>query len=192
MRKQKAVIVVAALAAMLGVAGSAGSMPSLAQAATPAAQAERPRVFIASSVEGLPIAEAIAEDLQFSADVTIWDEAAFHLSEGTLAALVREAEESDFAIAVLTADDVTTSRGHSFPVARDNVIFELGLFMGHLGPERTFLVYSRDTPPTLPTDLAGITAATIDDRPNANLDAAVGPAVTEIKRAMQEVTAAEG
>lgn len=125
-------------------------------AATEEAQARpsRPRAFIGSSVEGLAAAEALEFDLQFFADVTLWDQGVFHLSQGTLAALQQAAAQSDFAILVLTADDVTTRRGQTYVTARDNVIFELGFFMGHLGPERTFIVYSRDNSPTLPSDLA--------------------------------------
>jgi steroid delta-isomerase-like uncharacterized protein len=152
----------------------------------------RPRVFIASSVEGLSIAEAIAVDLQYVADVTIWDEGVFHLSEGSLAALDAEADQADFAIAVLTADDMTTKRGRSYPVARDNVLFELGFFMGRLGTNRTFMVYSRDSSPTLPSDLQGITAATFADRADGNLEAALGPVSTQIREEMQVVIAAEG
>lgn len=181
---------------------------SAAQAATPAAatdatppaepsaaeeaqaRPERPRVFIGSSVEGLGVAEAIAFDLQFFADVTLWDQGVFHLSQGTLAALQEAADNSDFAILVLTADDVTTRRGQTYVTARDNVVFELGFFMGHLGPERTFIVYSRDDSPTLPSDLAGITVATFAERADGNMDAAVGSAAIQIRDAMRAVMAA--
>jgi predicted nucleotide-binding protein len=189
----KQTVVVAALFVLLGIVGSGGSQPARAQEATPVAgvapaiapvPALRPRVFIASSVEGLPIAEAIAVDMQYVADVTIWDQGVFHLSEGTLAALDAVANHSDFAIVVLTADDLTTKRGQTHSVPRDNVIFELGFFMGRLGIERTFMVYSRDHSPTLPSDLAGVTAATYAERADGNLGAAVGAAVTQIKEAM--------
>lgn len=181
----------AALAATPAPATEASPTP--APVATEAAQTrpERPRVFIGSSVEGLAVAEALEFDLQFFADVTLWDQGVFHLSQGTLAALQEAAETSDFAILVLTADDVTTRRGQTYLTARDNVIFELGFFMGHLGPERTFIVYSRDNSPTLPSDLAGITVATFADRADGNMDAAVGPAAIQLRNAMQAVMAAD-
>src|SRR5439155_16414494 len=66
---------------------------------------------------------------------------------------------------------------------RDNVLFELGLFMGALGRNRTFVVHSRTTPPMMPSDLAGITPATFEER--SNLEAALGPACTKIRRAIE-------
>jgi len=155
------------------------------------AQSVRPRVFIASSTEGLAIAEAIELDLQYFADVTIWDQGVFDLSACSLAALDEAADQSDFAIVVLTPDDVTTKRGQTYAVPRDNVIFELGFFMGRLGPERTYIVYSRTSSPALPSDIAGVTAATFAERPDGNLAAAVGPASTQIKNAMEVELAAE-
>jgi predicted nucleotide-binding protein len=193
-------VVATGLVLLTGMIESAGSLPTRAQEATPVAAVSptiapvsppRPRVFIASSVEGLPIAEAIALDLQFVADVTIWDQVVFALSEGTLPALDAVADQSDFAIVVLTADDMTTERGRTYPVPRDNVLFELGFFMGRLGVERTYKVYSRDNSPTLPSDLAGITPATFAERADGNLAAAIGPATTQITQAMQAVMAAE-
>jgi predicted nucleotide-binding protein len=139
----------------------------------------------------LPIAEAIALDLQYVADVTIWDQGVFRVSEATLPALDAVADQSDFAIVVLTADDLTSKRGQTYPVPRDNVLFELGFFMGRLGVERTYMVYSRSNPPTLPSDLAGITPATFAERADGNLTAAVGPAITQIRQAMQTVLEAE-
>jgi predicted nucleotide-binding protein len=134
---------------------------------------------------------AIARDLQFVADVTVWDQGVFSLSEGTLPALDAVADQSDFAVVVLTPDDVTTKRGQTYDVPRDNVLFELGFFMGRLGVERTYMVSSRVNSPTLPSDLDGITTATFAERADGNLDAAVGPASTQIKLAMQAVMDAE-
>jgi len=166
--------------------------PRLEQTApTPAPLAGRPRVFIGSSVEGLPIAEAVALDLQFFAEATIWSQGTFHLSQGTLVGLDQAADTTDFAVIVLSADDTTVRRGQSYPSARDNVIFELGFFMGRLGPTRTYMVYDRGNAPTLPSDLAGVTAATFAQHADGNLEASVGPAATELKEAMQAVIAGE-
>jgi len=196
----KQLVAATGLVVLIGMMASVGGLPTRAQEATPVAavsptiasvSSPRPRVFIASSVEGLPIAEAIALDLQFVADVTIWDQVVFPLSEGTLAALDAAADQSDFAIVVLTADDTTTKRGRTYPVPRDNVLFELGFFMGRLGVERTYMVYSRDNSPTLPSDLAGITPATFAERADGNLAAAIGPASTQIRQAIQTVLDSE-
>lgn len=181
----------------LSIGGSAASETAAdagtpAAAAAPPAQSARPRVFIASSVEGLPIAEALEVDLQFFADVTIWEQNVFHPSQGSLSAIEEAAGQADFAIAVLTPDDMTTKRGQTYAVPRDNVIFELGFFMGRLGIDRTFMVTSRNNPPTLPSDLQGVTTATYAERADGNLEAAVGPAAIQIREAMQAVIAAEG
>ena len=172
-------------------APAAATEPAATPQAEAAARPERPRVFIGSSVEGLPVAEAIQFDLQYFADVTLWDQGVFHLTEATLNSLTQAADQSDFAILILTADDVVTRRGKTIVTARDNVIFELGLFMGWLGPERVFIVYSRDDSPALPSDLAGVTAATFAERADGNMDAAVGPASIQLKRAMEAVMAAD-
>lgn len=182
----------AAAATPAAAAPPAAAEPAATSSAAASAQSDRPRVFIGSSVEGLPVAEAIEFDLQYFADVTLWDQGVFHPSAGTLAALAQEADEVDFAILVLTADDVTTRRGETYITARDNVIFELGFFMGWVGPNRTFIVYSRDKSPTLPSDLAGITVATFADRADGNMDAAVGPTSIQLKQAMEAVLVAEG
>ena len=139
-------------------------------------------MFIGSSVEGKLIADLIQEDLDYEVDSTVWHQGVFGLSGGTLETLVTTLDEYDFATLVLTADDLLEKRNISGKSPRDNVLFELGLFMGALGRHRTFIVHSRTNPPMLPTDLAGITTATYEERPK--LRAALGPACTKIKRAI--------
>lgn len=71
---------------------------------------------------------------------------------------------------------------------RDNVIFELGLFVGAIGRRRTFGVYDTDKPIKIPSDLAGVTMATFrGDRPDKNLDAAVSPACSKIMQAIEQL-----
>jgi predicted nucleotide-binding protein len=142
----------------------------------------KPRLFIGSSVEGLRVAEALQLNLEYSAEVTLWSQGVFGLSLGTLEGLVGDAESFDFAILVLTPDDVTTKRNQPGNTPRDNVLFELGLFMGALGRERTFIVHPRDVTMDLPSDLAGVTCATFErNRQDGNMQAAVGGPSTKVK-----------
>ena len=97
----------------------------------------RPRVFVGSSTEGLKIAQAMQVLLDTACQVETWAQGVFGLSQGTLESLVQALPRFDFAILILTADDLTVSRGLERAAARDNVLFELGLFMGSLGRERT-------------------------------------------------------
>jgi predicted nucleotide-binding protein len=120
----------------------------------------RPSVFVGSSSEGLKIASAIQILLDSSCEVELWTQGVFGLSQGTLESLLSAIYRFDFAIFVLTADDLTIVRNLGKNVARDNVIFELGIFMGSLGRDRTFMLYDRTNKPDLPSDLAGITATT--------------------------------
>ena len=120
----------------------------------------RPVMFIGSSKEGLPAAKALQVNLDDAADVVLWSQGIFGLSEGTLESLVERLDDFDFAILVLTPDDVAITRGEAAQLPRDNVLLELGLFMGRLGRERCFVVYDRTKPIKLPSDLAGVTPAT--------------------------------
>jgi predicted nucleotide-binding protein len=142
------------------------------------------RVFIGSSTEGLRIAELIQLGLHRDAECTVWSQGVFGLSRGNLENLVDAASKFEYAVLVLTPDDVTTKRGRSGNTARDNVLFELGLFMGALGRERTFMVHCSDQPLELPSDLAGVSRAAFKNRADGNLQAAIGPVCTILKQAM--------
>jgi Predicted nucleotide-binding protein containing TIR-like domain len=146
-----------------------------------------PSLFIASSVEGMPIAEAVQKGLNYAANAEIWNQATFDLSSVTIDALLKKCGAMDFAVFVLTPDDVKLKREKKTAAARDNVIFELGLFSGTLGRERCFLVHERNKetkPIELPSDLAGITPATFRRHDSGNLDASLGPVCSEIKNSI--------
>lgn len=146
----------------------------------------RPTVFIGSSREGLAVAEAIQLNLDHACDTTIWSQGVFGLGDGTLEALVTRKEDFDFAILVLTPDDLTLSRDEIQPSPRDNVMLELGIFLGAIGRKRTFAVYDRTAIVKLPSDLAGVTHATYQPHADGNLQATLGAATTLIKGSIQQ------
>jgi hypothetical protein len=145
----------------------------------------RKRLFIASSSEGLDVAYAIQTNLENYLEVTVWPQGAFTLSKTAIESLVEEAKRYDGAAFVFTPDDETVVRERRVPSVRDNVVFELGLFIGSIGRDVCFIVKPRSFSNTeFPTDLLGITSADYDDsRMDDNLVAAVGPCSFAIKRA---------
>ncbi|MFC1597513.1 TIR domain-containing protein [Planctomycetota bacterium] len=145
----------------------------------------RPYVFIGSSTEGLPVAEAIQANLEHVCECHIWSQGVFGLGEGPMESLIRNVGKFDFSILVLTPDDIVSSRGKSKPSARDNVIFELGMFIGTLGRDRTFMVSARNTDMRLPSDLTGLEPATFQQPESGNLQSALGTACTRIKSAIE-------
>jgi predicted nucleotide-binding protein len=147
-------------------------------------QPPNPRVFIGSSVEGLRAAELLALCLEYDTEPVVWKDA-FRLTRGTLESLVEIASRVDFAVLVLTADDLVLKRNQADAGPRDNVIFELGLFMGTLGRDRTFFMYNRDDPPNLPSDLVSVQAATWTSRADGDLRAAIAAPCAEIKEAIR-------
>lgn len=141
----------------------------------------RSSVFIGSSSEGISIAKALQVLLDNTCEVAIWSQGVFGLGQGTLESLVGALDEYDFAVLVLTPDDMVLSREKPSSMPRDNVLFELGLFMGALGRNRTFIVYDRTSDIKLPSDLAGVNAATFQPHSSGNLQSALGAAATKIE-----------
>lgn len=124
----------------------------------------RPVVFIASSSKALNIAEMVSSLLkEFSSEITVrlWSNA-FDYTATFIESLEKISQEVDFAVLIAAADDVTESLGELKPSPRDNVVFELGLFMGYLGRTRCFILKDRSFDLKLPTDLMGIHLATFN------------------------------
>ena len=68
-----------------------------------------------------------------------------------------------------------------FDAPRDNVIYELGLAMGHIGRQRTVMVVPRGEDLKIPTDLAGLNPITFKVGPEGDLAAAIGPVCNELR-----------
>jgi len=148
-----------------------------------------PKVFIGSSSEGLRIAEILQMQLDQMADVKLWKQGVFTPGASTLESLTLAVPEFDFAVIVLSPDDTTRTRGKQILSPRDNVVFEIGLFMGTLGPSRTFMVYNGGAAPKLPSDLLGVTALTYRERGDGDLEAALGPVATQLKQRFEHMGA---
>ena len=119
---------------------------------------KKPKVFIGSSVEGLEIAYAIQKELEHDSEPTIWSQGLFNLTKSTLSELLHCLDNFDAAIFVLSPDDELKIRKEEKQAIRDNIIFELGLFIGRLGTDKTFMVHPRDIDNLqIPSDLLGIT-----------------------------------
>ena len=113
--------------------------------------------------------------------VKVWTDRIFSPSTFPIEALQQVLVDVDFAALVLSPDDEVVSRGMTSYAPRDNVIFELGLFMGALGHARTFLTHPRNVDTKVPTDVVGITPLTYDSEFRGDTLAAMAPACDELR-----------
>ena len=121
------------------------------------------RIFVASSSEQIIVAKAVAAALESpDFEVKVWDEEIFDFSASYIESLEKELERADFAIVILTADDSGNVRRKKVNLPRDNVIFELGMFIGRLGRERCFFFVDRDSGTRIASDLSGVKPVAFD------------------------------
>lgn len=130
------------------------------------------KIFIGSSKEGIEIANRMRD--QINTQLGDWIECetwrdgnVFSLNKNTLECLVKASRKYDYGILVASKDDILLKRLMISRVMRDNVLFEMGLFLGSLGLQRAFLVTHDKI--SLPSDYDGVTvvkysAKTIDDK----------------------------
>lgn len=74
------------------------------------------------------------------------------------------AGETDFAIVLMTPDDIGASKKNRVDLkyrARQNVIFELGYFFGSIGRKRVCILYKEGV--ELPSDIKGVAYVPMDD-----------------------------
>ena len=143
---------------------------------------EKIRVFIISSSEALHIARAVQNAFQHDPFTTVlWTDGVFRVASYALESFEAQIDDSDFAIAIAHSDDLTECRGKEWPSPRDNVIFELGLFMGRLGRSRAILMEPREEKVKLPSDLSGITTISYRFEKGGDAAALMAPACNALR-----------
>ena len=120
-----------------------------------------PEIFIASSTEGNAASNALETELKARVgegiNIRHWTNQ-FLLSSTYIESLEIAVKQCDFGIFVLTADDLISFREKENKAPRDNVIFELGLFIGGIGRSRCFIFVEKtdDKAVKTPSDLLGV------------------------------------
>lgn len=148
----------------------------------------KPRIFIGSSAESLDIADAINLNLDHQAEVTIWRNGTFDLSSNTIDSLTQKAKSVDFSLFIFSPDDIAIIKDQRKAIVRDNVLFELGLFIGAIGKERCFILKPRGIDLHFPTDLLGVTPADYEpNRSDNDLASAVNHACVLMKQKMEKL-----
>lgn len=138
-----------------------------------------PSIFIGASSEANELTEQLVAALTGGGDVHVvpWFDA-FDLGFSALEDLAARIEEVDFAALLLVPDDKVTRRQAQHDVPRDNVVFELGLFMGKLSRTRAFALVEEGV--TLPSDLQGVTVVRFQRD-------AIGAAAERITKRMRDL-----
>lgn len=118
------------------------------------------KIFIGSSAEGFEYAEQIKSIINNQlgdwVECETWkDGNVFAHNASALESLVKASRRFDYGILVASKDDITLKRLSLRNTMRDNVLFEMGLFLGGLGLQRAFLVTHDKV--SLPTDYLGVT-----------------------------------
>ncbi|MGF1765016.1 TIR domain-containing protein [Aliivibrio kagoshimensis] len=143
-----------------------------------------PRIFIGSSSESYEVASACNTCMDRKAEGTLWPNI-FAPGGSTLNSLTEKASNVDFALFIFSPDDITKMRNSTVQSVRDNVLFELGLFIGSLGQERCFILKPRDVILHMPTDLLGLNTMDYNaERGDGDLDSAVNAACSKFIKVM--------
>lgn len=150
----------------------------------------QPVLLIGSSSEQLDIAKEIQLGLSREPMVvTVWTDGIFKASKTSIESLLTAVSDADFAVLVISPDDHLESRGTHYEAPRDNVLFELGLFMGGLSRERTFIVKPRSQDIKIPTDLLGICPIEYTTGDCTTITARLAPVCTELCRTILRIGA---
>lgn len=150
----------------------------------------KPKLFVASSSEAIDLANAIHENLMpDDVEVTVWNQGIFQLSQPAVDSLLEKLDRMDFGAFVFAPDDKVLIRGEESNSTRDNVIFELGLFVGRLGRLQSFVFLPSDHQRfRLPSDLVGMMPAIYEsDRSDKNPVSATAVACSQVRRRIKEL-----
>ena len=149
---------------------------------------EKSRVFIASSSRTLLLAEKLRDELRSEfCEPRLWSQESKLQPGATIIEMLEgAAAQSDFAVIVLAKDDVMTGGKGETLKARDNCVFEAGLFMAAIGRKRCFLV-NGVRQDDLPTDLSGIISIPFKEPEDLGDRIACGQAVAIVAATLKDI-----
>jgi len=116
-------------------------------------------VFVASSIEAKQEDQFVRSVLENNKINAITWKDSFHPGEFGLESLLNITEQVHGAIIISTCDDKIWYRGTESMAPRDNILFEMGLFIKALGLKHVALVFCRNErgeSPKIPTDILGL------------------------------------
>jgi predicted nucleotide-binding protein len=146
-----------------------------------------PKLFIMSSSEAKNVAECLRAGLEKDVFSKVWNDGVFFAGGYPLEALEQQVNESDFAVAIAEPDDISESRGVRAPTLRDNVLFELGLFMGKLTRYRTILIHPEIKNLKLPSDLQGLTLIPYEAGDESTIPDRIAPVCEEVRELVKRL-----
>jgi len=152
---------------------------------------DMPVLFVGSSVEGVRVAQEIQLGLKHEKiHIRPWTTPGVFGPGGVpIDSLLKEVDASDFAAFIFGPDDQAFSRGEKYEAPRDNVVFELGLFMGRLDRNRTLIIKEQSSDIKIPSDLLGVTPITYVIKPGEDLSPAIAVVCTELRKAIEALGA---
>ncbi len=159
-----------------------------------------PSVFIGCSSPALPLARSIKAALGTAVRAYVWDEdevkrnADSSFTPGAVMAnLFQKARLFDFALMILRPDDIRAGTDEqnqpiTVDVPRDNVIFELGLFMGAIGGRNALAVVSDSAGSLqLPSDMFGFDRLNLAGEDEASVQAAAPDILLKIMTSYESI-----
>ena len=142
-----------------------------------------PVLFLGCSKEALELAREIQSGLDYDPIVVeIWTDGIFNPSKTPIEDLTELINRIDFGAILLTPDDKIQSRDSESFGPRDNVVFELGLIMGAIGRDRTFMLVPRGVDLKLPSDLLGVKPIDYPVGDPATMKSRLGPACNDLRK----------
>jgi len=154
---------------------------------------DKSKIFLASSSRTLVLAEKLRDELdtEFS-QATLWrEESRTQVGSTIIEWLEGVPKQYDFAVIFLAKDDVLTSGDRQNLKARDNCVFEAGLFMSAIGRRRCFLVNSVSQS-DLPSDLGGIISIPFKEPLNLQDRRACGEAILQVAARLKDTVQRDG
>ena len=154
---------------------------------------DKAKIFIASSGRTFVLAEKLRDELSTEfCQATLWSEEGRLQPGSTIIEMLEGvAEQYDFAVIILAKDDVMTAGDGEILKARDNCVFEAGLFMSAIGRKRCFLVNSV-AQSDLPSDLSGVISIQFDEPSNLRDRKSCADAIAKVAAQLKDRVQDEG